>query len=196
MIFDKSLRYGYPLETWKNLKNLPNESWIDVNGFKGLFQLSNYGRIKSLHRIVKNGSGYRRKSEKIVLSAPNKKGYYRKNFIKDNKRITFYISRIVALHFSNNINNKSEVNHIDGNKNNNHISNLEWVTRIENITHALRTGLRKIKQVNQTDPISQKVIRIFSNTHEVSKYLNIKYDWAKNIIRLKKIYKGYLWSYK
>ncbi len=59
MIFNPQLKYGYPEEMWKNLQNFPGEKWADIEGYEGWFQISNYGRIKSLFRLVKNNNGYR-----------------------------------------------------------------------------------------------------------------------------------------
>jgi hypothetical protein len=100
------------------------EAWKDIEGFEGLYQISNTGRVKSLRKeiILKqhntpNGYPY------IILKVQG---------IQKNKMI----HRLVALTFILNPKNKPEVNHKDGNKQNNHVENLEWVTRQENIEHA------------------------------------------------------------
>lgn len=70
-------------------------------------------------------------------------GYARVRLIVGGKRINFYIHRLVAEAFIDNPERKKEVNHIDGKKNNNHFSNLEWTTRKENMSHAIKSGLVK-----------------------------------------------------
>lgn len=193
MIFNPQLKYGYPEEMWKNLQNFPGEKWADIEGYEGWFQISNYGRIKSLFRLVKNNNGYRRKYARI-RSSDRLNGYHRLEIVKDKIKKTFLLSRLVAYHFIK----KQEgmtVNHKDGNKNNNHVSNLEWVTIGENLGHALKTGLRKIRKVNQIDKNTGCIMNTFKSTHEVSTYLNISWRYAKRIVQFKRLYKGYIWTY-
>lgn len=109
------------------------EIFKQVKGFEGLYEVSNYGRVKSFHtkkpRILKHH-----------LSGRDKSYPYIKLF-KDEKRHGVPIHRLVAIAFIPNPENKKEVNHIDGNKQNNYFKNLEWVSPKENIRHAVRTGL-------------------------------------------------------
>lgn len=199
-MFDKKLKYGYPLGVWKNFNDLQGEQWADVEGYEGRFRVSDYGRIKSLERIVNKGQnngtiGLARKLPKIRMAAPNKRGYHRLNLLTFEKRKTYYISRLVAYYFIEK-RDGFEVNHKDGNKNNNHYLNLEWVTSSENKIHAIKNGLRKIRRVNQIDIQSLKVLKTFDNIRDVSIFLNVSYSWAVTLISQKKMYNGYLWSYK
>lgn len=108
------------------------EVWKDIEGYEGLYQVSNLGRIKSLCR------------EGCFLGVfYNRKGYARCRLYKDGKGRNFRVHRLVAMTFIPNPDNKPEVNHIDGNKRNNCVTNLEWVTSSENHVHAYVTGLRK-----------------------------------------------------
>lgn len=121
------------------------EIWMPIKGYEGYYEVSNYGRIKSLGRWVSRlvrGGFY--KKERIVNKAANSSGYYELRFSVDkNKSKTNMIHRVVASHFLPNPENKPEVNHIDGNKTNNSVENLEWATRSENQYHAYATGLKK-----------------------------------------------------
>lgn len=72
----------------------------------------------------------------------NEKGYLSVEFIKDGKRKRFKVHRLVAMEFIPNPLNRTEINHIDGNKSNNSVENLEWSTRSDNLKHAYATGLR------------------------------------------------------
>lgn len=101
------------------------EDWKDIKGYEGSYQVSNLGNVKSL---IKN----------IILSKfDNGKGYKKVNLLKKQ----FYIHRLVALNFIENPLNKPQVNHKDGNKQNNNVENLEWCTSKENINHANINGL-------------------------------------------------------
>lgn len=109
------------------------EIWKDVKDFEGLYQISNTGKVRSLKRNNTNG--------KILKSAFNYKGYEVVYFSKNNKKYVRKIHRLVAESFIPNLNHKEQVNHIDGNKANNNVDNLEWCTCRENIIHAYRNNL-------------------------------------------------------
>lgn len=123
-----------------------DEIWRDIEGYEGLYQISNLGRIKRVARASKNkgtyGSMYQYK-EKILSPQENKRrfGYYEISLHKNKKEKRFKIHRLVACAFVPNPNNKPEVNHIDGDKRNNKATNLEWVTSSENKKHAWNHNL-------------------------------------------------------
>lgn len=117
-----------------------NEIWKDIKGFEGIYKISNYGRVKSLKRFKK------RKEDKILSPQIGKRGYYTISLWNNQKGTTKTIHRLIAEHFIKNNKNKREVNHKDGNKLNNNISNLEWVTPKENSVHAVRS--KDIKKFN------------------------------------------------
>jgi hypothetical protein len=118
------------------------EEWKNINGYEGLYQVSNTGLIKSLERYVDH-----KKYGKMLVKEKITKGtfdgfYYRFKLI-GLKTSTLRIHRIVATNFIDNSNNLPEVNHIDGNKLNNNLYNLEWVSKSENGKHAWNIGLQK-----------------------------------------------------
>lgn len=115
-----------------------NEIWKDVKGYEGLYQISNLGRIKSLKRQV----GFIERDEKI-LKPRLIRSYLVAHLFKNNVAKNVLIHRMVAEMFIENPENKPCVNHIDGNKQNNKVENLEWVTHSENDLHAYKLGLRK-----------------------------------------------------
>lgn len=124
------------------------EIWKDIKGYEGLYQVSNLGKIKSLGRTIErigpNGKKfYRNYPSKIIKIALDTKGYYRTNLAKNGINKTVKIHRIVAEAFIPNTYNKPQINHIDGNKQNNNVNNLEWCTNKENQDHSWRNGLRK-----------------------------------------------------
>lgn len=101
------------------------ERWKYVKGYGSLYSISSHGRVKSYYKI----------DGRVLSSASNGRGYLTLTLVLNKKRKTHYIHRLVALHFLPH-SAGLEVNHKDGNKANNHLSNLEWVTGAENRTHA------------------------------------------------------------
>lgn len=137
------------------------EIWKDVQGYEGYYQVSNFGRFRSLDRVVIHGNYELELKGKIFKGRDNKRGYLLVSLCKDNNTLNSYIHRLVATLYVSNPYNKKEVNHIDGNKLNNHYLNLEWCTRSDNLKHAYDNGLKqgywKGKKGNVTNnkPISK-----------------------------------------
>lgn len=115
------------------------EIWKDVEGFEGLYQVSNLGNVKSLERSVRNhkSGATRTIKEHILMAGRDKDGYLQVNLCKSGRMRAGKIHRLVAKAFIPNPENKPQVNHKDGNKNNNVVNNLEWNTKSENLIHSL-----------------------------------------------------------
>lgn len=105
-------------------------------------------------------------------------GYFIVSFKVNNKRKTFCIHRLVALLFVKNLYSKPEVNHIDGDKSNNHESNLEWCTHAENIKHAWDNGLLKSTQI-RSDKIRLKCSNMGPQNHQSKKVIGFTIDGHK-----------------
>lgn len=119
------------------------EIWKDIAGYKGFYQVSNLGRIKSLCRKTLNSKGvYHTVGGRIMAPKKDPNGYLSIILSKNQVTKQERIHRLVALAFIDNPENKDLVNHMDGNKRNNVVTNLEWVTHSQNHKHAFRTGLR------------------------------------------------------
>ena len=122
-----------------------NEIWKDIDGYEGLYQVSNLGRVKSLN--------YRRTGKEQNLKPRNNVlGYLKVILCKNGKTKPFTIHRLVAKAFLENPDNKSDVNHKDEDKTNNCVDNLEWMTRKDNInygTHNERMAKSRSKSVLQ-----------------------------------------------
>jgi hypothetical protein len=119
------------------------EEWKDIKGYEGLYQVSNFGRVKSLAKEwIAGNNSLRKKEEILLIPRPNSKGYLEVTLSKNSKAIMFRLNRIIALHFIPNPLNLPEVNHKNGIKTDNNVSNLEWCTRSYNMKHAFNTGLK------------------------------------------------------
>lgn len=131
------------------------EIWKDIQGFENKYQVSNIGRVKSLSYF--NNLGKFKKSI-ILKKRLTDRGYNTAVIYNDGKQKTFKVHRLVAIEFIPNPQNKPFVNHIDGNKENNIVSNLEWCTHSENIKHAFKIGLKSFDKNKKRD-IKGKFIR-------------------------------------
>jgi hypothetical protein len=93
------------------------------------------------YSITEDGKVFSHRKDRYITLGKHAKGYRNANLWERQKAKNFLVHRLVALAFISNPENHKEVNHIDGNKENNHVSNLEWCTRTENIKHSYDTGL-------------------------------------------------------
>jgi len=117
------------------------EKWRDVPGYEGLYQVSNYGRVRSLDRYVWNRCRARGKRDflKGSILRPQKHvaGYLFVALYKDGKKRQIRINRLVLTVFDRPPKEGEESNHMNGNKTNNYIDNLEWMTKLQNQRHAI-----------------------------------------------------------
>jgi hypothetical protein len=128
-----------------NFKDLYNEEWRQINGFKDYY-VSNFGRVANFN--------YRNTGKRILMKTfTTKAGYYQIALVNNGKRIKKYIHRLIAEAFIPNPQNKPEIDHIDTNRKNNSINNLRWATKIENLNNP-NTILNRVNgQKNKTSKI-------------------------------------------
>lgn len=107
------------------------EIWKPIIGTKGFIEVSNMGRVRSLLRG----------EPRVLKTQVDNKGYHRIRVTIEREKITYKVHREVAKVFIPNHNNLPQVNHKDGNKNNNAVDNLEWITNRDNAHHAIENGL-------------------------------------------------------
>jgi len=111
------------------------EIWKDIEDYKGLYQISNLGRVRSLERVDANGHTV---NEKVLASFPNINGYLKVNLYRDRKMEVKSVHRLVADTFIPNPDNLPQVNHKDEDKGNNRVENLEWCTASYNTNYGTR----------------------------------------------------------
>jgi hypothetical protein len=117
------------------------EKWKEIKGYEGLYRINTYGVVESIDRIVPFKKVFTTTvSGRIIKPTINERGYLKVGLTKNNQQKTFKVHRLVAMHFLSNEKNYPEVNHRDLDKMHNHVSNLEWVTRQQNMAHAKKNG--------------------------------------------------------
>lgn len=174
------------MEKWKDI-------YFEENGvewdFRGIYQVSNFGRVKSL----KFGK------EKILKQLKDKFGYLSVILCKNGKQKSFRIHRLVAhLFLSDTYFDGAQVNHKDENKQNNYVNNLEWCTHEYNLNYgtrnerAYKTRIRKIAQYDSY----YNLIKIWNSAFEVEKELNIDHSMISECCHGKqKTAGGFIWKY-
>lgn len=137
------------------------EEWKIIKGYDGKYQVSNYGRVKSLwrNRPIGRGTGLKKIYEEKILNLQNNNGYKFVTLMDNGKRNRCYVHRLVAETFLPNPNNKPVVNHIDYNPSNNNVENLEWCTQKENIIHSVvNFPKRKLRRTNTGERYIHKTV--------------------------------------
>lgn len=159
---------------------MENEEWKDIPGYEGFYQASSLGRIKGLKRIVNHGkNGTMVLAEKILKPFINDSGYSVVS-LSNFGRLTRTSHRLVALAFIPNPENKPEINHKNGIKNDNRPDNLEWATSLENKAHALDLGLIKIG----SDRVQSKLTEV--QVLEIRSIKNTKQQDVANMFNVTK----------
>lgn len=181
------------------------EIWKPIRGYEGLYEVSNTGKVKSLARTVETYNGWTRSFKERILTLHSSKitkrhpkPMYHVELWKENKRKTFMIHRLVAQAFIPNPKGKPEVNHKDGDRNNNHISNLEWCTSSENSYHAYRTGLAKpkhAKPIRGINKVTGATVE-FKSTEEAAREIKGNPDAIRSALKGRsKTSAGFYWEY-
>lgn len=150
------------------------EVWKDIDGFESLYQVSSYGRIRSLPRYKTRG--------RVLKQCISKKGYLRTSIMGKPNTAYLIMHRVVAKAFIPNPNNLPEVNHKDGNKQNNHVDNLEWCTHEYNVKHSVENKLADYSKIAGSKNSQSKL-----NEIEVVKIRQMHKD-GKNFTEIAKQY--------
>jgi hypothetical protein len=151
---------------------MKTEIWKDIEGFEGCYQISNFGRVKSLERQIKHPSGgLRTIKERILKGAVGENGYWFVCLYRGKKIKKHSIHRLVALYFIENTNNYKDVDHINRVKTDNRIENLRWVNRSTNLRNSNRSDNSKSKYNGVY--WNKKAKKWFSNTRINNKTIHI-----------------------
>lgn len=174
-------------------KGKRGEAWESIPGYEGLYEVSTHGNIRSLKRYTTPG-----KVLKQYISTQN--GYCYVSLSKNNKKITKRVHKLVMMAFdpvyTGNMYNKDfTINHKNGDKADNRLDNLEWLTQSENQKHAFKNGLQKITWNRPVIRVDDG--KIFTSATEAVKAVGGRK--AASICRVcsgeRKHYKGYKWKY-
>lgn len=183
---------------YTEIKNLENEEWRPVAGYEGRYYVSNYGRVKSHLRHGYNQTpckGYEHLLKLVVL----KIGYPSVVLWTHGKPSTKCVHRLVAAAFIGEIPQGMVVNHVDGNKTNNHVTNLEIITQSGNREHATRTGLLKgfLKERKPIAAFRDGVeVGKFESLSDACKELGLAKQHVSHVLRgERKSHKGYTFKY-
>ena len=165
------------------------ETWKEISGYEGLYEVSDLGRVKSL----KHGR------EKILKPIKHTNGYLHVNLHKDGKVKSTLVHRLVAKAFIQNPNNLKTVNHKDEVKTNNVASNLEWMSIADNInygTHNKRSAEKRSKQVQMFDKSTGELLATFPSTNEAERVTGIAHQNISSCCNgNRKSAGGFLWQY-
>lgn len=162
------------IEKWKNIENFDN------------YQVSNLGNVRNLN-FNKTGK------VKLLKQKTDKDGYSEIILCKNSKYKTFKVHRLVAINFVDNNDDKPQVNHINGNKSDNNVNNLEWVTASENLKHKHRH--LKHKAVNSKKVICVDTGKIFNSGASAARSLGLTVTCVRDSIRRGHKAGGYSWEY-
>lgn len=178
------------------LKNNTSDTWKYIKNYKGIYKINTKGEIYSFY------------TQKYLKSKKHPKGYLYIGLCKKGKRNTFKIHRLVAQTFILNPENKPQINHIDGNKSNNCVKNLEWCTNGENQKHAFLNGLQTpnfLGKFGKNNPSSIPIIQLtlndvfikeWENGRQIERELGYKHGYIAGVCtgKYKSAY-GFKWKH-
>jgi hypothetical protein len=180
------------------------EIWKDIPGYEGYYRASSFGRVIGLEREVPRpikGMKFTIPG-RIISTKKNKKGYWCITLCKNNKRYHTRIHRLVALAWVPNPHNLPEVNHEDGDKDNNRPGNLGWTTRKGNMEHAKNNDLLNTR-TNERHELSKRVRQSDLNGDLVKEWPSVNETGRNGFVfgsvakacRESRIYKNFRWQY-
>ena len=175
-------------------EQLQDEKWLPLKDYEAEYYISSYGRIISLPKTKKFNHRDTFQLRKLTKTSS---GYLYLNLCKNGKKKMFGVHRLVLLTFQPPEDLFLQVNHKDGNKANNKLSNLEWTSSHENIQHAHNTGLCDNAIALCAFKIcveKNKQKQIFKSMNEASRQLHISYGVIRDHVINGKPYKGYIFT--
>ena len=184
------------------------EVWKDVVGYEGVYQVSNFGRVKRIGKYRNQTTEW--ESNKILKPGKKNNGYLFCQLSMNNETTPKMVHRLVAEAFIPNVDNKATVNHIDGNKENNRVENLEWATYRENSMHSLHVLQDHHEGDRRNGGLSKKVMQYDLDGNFIKEYpsyreakrqtgieaIDVVCRGARQKGRKQITAGGYLWKYK
>ena len=179
------------------------EIWKPIKGFEEFYEISNYGRIRSLDRVIIQKGKFGQDTNhiykgKIVKLFVYKDGYARVGLHKNGEMKTYSVHRLVGEHFLEKKPGKDCINHLDCNKANNNVNNLEWCTQSENIQYAYdnRTKIPPHqKKISQYD-MAGNLIQVWESMAEAARSLGLQQSNISKVCLGKRSQTGgYKWAF-
>ena len=162
---------------------MEHEYWVPVPGYEGYYEISNLSRIHSINRSIQTKAGYfKPEKERLLVQRTNNKGYLTVTLSKDGYSKTHFVHRLLATVYIPNPANKPILNHLDGDKLNNRLDNLEWVTYSENALHAYKTGLYASNERKGRMIVDTCTGRVFKSLKKAAEYLSLNYSTVRNYL--------------
>ena len=181
-------------DRWLSLEDLPNEEWKDIQNYEELYQVSNYGRVKSLLKTLSDG----RLWQPRILREENNHGYKRVTLAKNGVNKTYRVHKLVAQCFLQNINNYPLINHKDENKSNNKLYNLEYCTSAYNSNYGnckYKIAEKLSKPVNQYD-INFNLLHTYKSLSDAGRQTGLSIAYISQCCNgYYKYAYGYIWKY-
>lgn len=185
----------------KSYKGFDNVAWLPIEGYVGLYEVSNTGLVKSVERSNKTGRSYGERilPEKILRQTADKDGYKRVSLSKNGIRSCFSVHRLVATAFLDNENNYPVVNHKNEDKTDNNVANLEWCTVKHNNHYGkgyCKNRFRKQRKEIKALDLKNEVIVTFDSINEAARAVEGNRNTIAKRIKEKseKPYKRFLWK--
>lgn len=175
---------------------METEIWKEIPRYNGAYLISNFGNMKSTERYCYHGDKPWLVKERLLSKVVGHTGYIEYQVTYNKKHRSEKAHRLVAEAFIPNPENKPHINHKDGNKQNNHVENLEWCTEKENVIHAYHHGLvKRCKKIAQYD-MNMNLIKIWETTGDIERAGIARKSSIHNVCKgINKYCKNYIWRY-
>lgn len=181
------------------------EIWKPINGYEGLYEVSNMGRVKSLPKTVEQYYGYKITNERMLKQSPDRKGYMMAWLYKNKKRKTMKVYRLVANAFIPNPESKPQIDHINAINTDNRACNLRWCTGKENFHNPISYRRNSESKFGRKNHNAKSVvqlsldgipIRIWDCINDVKRELGFHHSHISQCCSGKRnVAYGFIWKY-